>query len=210
MVQKASKNTFKRIHVIPAQKKDLPAIWQLYARVCGADCELPLTAAISTNGNTPTHAASNEVANAAGWILGIYPNKTDFEKRIAVEEFFIAQVDTPSGIVLAGAFGLDSMDDSDYAQASWKQQLHEDEVASIHMLAVLPEFRGLGVGDAMMRAAHCMSCDWGKKAIRLAVVKGNVAACTLYERHGFECVDTLSVYYESSGETPLLLFEKAL
>ena len=50
---------------------------------------------------------------------------------------------------------------------------------------VVPEHRGHGVGDALMQAALDHARSLGARRLMLEVAETNLAAQTLYQRHGF-------------------------
>jgi ribosomal protein S18 acetylase RimI-like enzyme len=53
-------------------------------------------------------------------------------------------------------------------------------------VAVVPNARGKGIGDALLRALLGRAREDGHAAISLSVDRQNAAAIRLYERHGFE------------------------
>jgi len=57
---------------------------------------------------------------------------------------------------------------------------------NIHDLAVLPEHRGKGIGQALMRAAQTHAQMLGCCKLTLEVLTGNVRAVRSYEQFGFE------------------------
>jgi len=60
-------------------------------------------------------------------------------------------------------------------------------------LAVLPEFRGLGLGGKMLDIAREQARERGLGTLSLLVFEQNQGACRLYEREGFEVVDRAQV-----------------
>jgi len=56
---------------------------------------------------------------------------------------------------------------------------------NIHDVAVLPRFRGLGVGTALFREAEKVALKRGCCKLTLEVLSGNTEAQRLYERLGF-------------------------
>ena len=70
---------------------------------------------------------------------------------------------------------------------------------NIHDLAVLPEFRGKGVGRALLRAAEEHARRKGCCKLTLEVQDDNAPARTLYQRFGFE-----DVVYGDSATTRFL------
>lgn len=58
-------------------------------------------------------------------------------------------------------------------------------IAMLHALAVLPEWRGRGLGAWMVRRAARFGFDHGAQDLALAVTVANAPARTMYERLGF-------------------------
>ncbi len=58
--------------------------------------------------------------------------------------------------------------------------------AEVRLLAVDPEARGAGIGDALLRASLELALEWGATALVLDTGELNLAAQRLYERLGFE------------------------
>lgn len=52
-------------------------------------------------------------------------------------------------------------------------------------VAIVPEHRGRGVGDALLRALKNVAGSQGFASLSLSVQRGNPGAVRLYERHGF-------------------------
>lgn len=73
-----------------------------------------------------------------------------------------------------------------------------DYEASIHTIGVEPEHQGKGVGTALLMALLARA-DELAAPVFLEVRTDNVAAITLYERHGFERVGLRKRYYQPSG-----------
>jgi ribosomal protein S18 acetylase RimI-like enzyme len=65
-------------------------------------------------------------------------------------------------------------------QSTGRRELYVADVA------VAPQFRRRGVGQALMRHAEEMARAWDKRALVLDVSTGNEAACRLYEQLGYE------------------------
>jgi putative acetyltransferase len=62
--------------------------------------------------------------------------------------------------------------------------------AEIKRLWVSPSARGLGTGEALLRAAMHAASEAGHRSARLTVWRWRTAALTLYERLGFKTVDS--------------------
>jgi ribosomal-protein-alanine N-acetyltransferase len=77
-------------------------------------------------------------------------------------------------------------------------------VAWIATVAVLPEFRGRGIGAALLQACEAQI---SVKRIRLCVRPSNDVAIRLYERFGYTRVGEWTKYYQD-GESALVLEKK--
>ncbi|SHM12476.1 GNAT family N-acetyltransferase [Vreelandella subglaciescola] len=71
--------------------------------------------------------------------------------------------------------------------------------AEIQAVGVLPERRGQGVGDALMRAAQRMAERFHSERLLLEVRAGNAAAIALYQRHGFSVDGRRNHYYPAAS-----------
>ena len=74
----------------------------------------------------------------------------------------------------------------DYHAIDWSQQVPDEKVAVIHILAVSPGYQGKGIGSEMIREAIRMAKSKGMQAIRLDALASNTPAHKLYERLGFD------------------------
>ncbi len=77
-------------------------------------------------------------------------------------------------------------------------------VAWIATVGVLPEFRGRGIGSALLEACEA-KISVGR--IRLCVRVSNDTAIRLYEKHGYVRVGEWSRYYQD-GESALVMEKK--
>jgi ribosomal protein S18 acetylase RimI-like enzyme len=75
---------------------------------------------------------------------------------------------------------------------------------NIHDLAVLPEYRGHGIGESLLQAVESTACERGCVKMTLEVQERNQRARQLYERVGFG----QPVYGVTTGGT--LFFSKCL
>lgn len=67
--------------------------------------------------------------------------------------------------------------------------------AEVQAMGVLPEQRGHGVGEALMRAARHTAKHLQSERLLLEVRAGNTAAIALYKRHGFSVDGRRKNYY---------------
>lgn len=109
--------------------------------------------------------------------------------------------------VIVGAMAVTMYQGEDYHAIDWSQQLPDDKVAVIHILAVIPDIQGKGIGSEMIREAIRLAQDNGMQAVRLDALASNTPAHRLYERLGFEYRGKQHLYAENTGWTDFYFFE---
>jgi ribosomal-protein-alanine N-acetyltransferase len=77
-------------------------------------------------------------------------------------------------------------------------QIRDD--VQINNVAVHPDHRGLGLGEAMLRYAIAKVRAAGAGFVTLEVRQSNTAAVTLYKKLGFEILGTRKNYYTKPDE----------
>lgn len=165
--------------------EDLDALENLYGEVCD-------------------HMAAT--VNYTGWKRDIYPARQDAEAGIREGTLFLAEENGRA----AGSFILSSRQEAAYAGVKWQAVLEEQDVRTIYTFAVSPQWRGKGVGRAMLARAAQYASEQGAKALRLDVYEKNLPAIRLYESAGFRYVDTVSLGLEDIGLDRFRLYEKLL
>lgn len=80
--------------------------------------------------------------------------------------------------------------------------LDEGEIANV---AVAPEARRRGIGDALLSAAVALAREAGLACLQLEVRAGNAPALALYEKRGFQAVGRRKNYYEKPREDAILM-----
>ena len=78
----------------------------------------------------------------------------------------------------------------------------------INNLAVVPEYRRLGVATALLRRVMEEAARFGIRRTMLEVRRSNTAARQLYERFGFVVTGTRSNYYTNPVEDALVLWRE--
>ncbi|HKE48296.1 MAG TPA: GNAT family N-acetyltransferase [Rhodanobacteraceae bacterium] len=81
-------------------------------------------------------------------------------------------------------------------------------IARLYSIAVAPEARGAGIGEALLAAAERDAREQGSTSLRLEVRTDNPAAQGLYERRGYRRFGRREGYYEDGAAA--LRYEKAL
>lgn len=81
-------------------------------------------------------------------------------------------------------------------------------LARLYSIAVAPEFQGMGLGLALLKAAEQAAYDHDRLFLRLEVREDNAAARRIYDRAGYKRIGRIENYYED-GEAALRM-EKRL
>jgi ribosomal-protein-alanine acetyltransferase len=92
-----------------------------------------------------------------------------------------------------------------YALVLYKER---SQGARLYSIVVGREFRGLGLGRELLKAAEKDALQNGCSTMRLEVRKDNPTAVGLYRRHGYAELGSIPDYYEDHMEA--LRFEKGL
>ena len=84
------------------------------------------------------------------------------------------------------------------------------EEAHITNVAVLPEYRGKGIGSKMLAEYIRVVREKGITAMTLEVRPSNQSAIALYEKFGFHSVGLRKGYYQDNGEAAMIMWNTKL
>ena len=144
--------------------------------------------------------------NYPGWAKNIYPTSEDAFLGIKEEALFVLEVNSH----IAGTIILRHKPEEGYRNAHWKVKGTYDQIYVIYTLAVHPNYLHQGIGGALLQFAEDLGKEEKCVALRLDVVKGNTPAIRLYQKCGFQYIDTVSLGYEAYGLPWYELYEKPL
>ena len=150
--------------------------------------------------NTP------EIEKYARWVYGKHPTDEALRSFIENGEMYLLA----DGGTVAGMVAIVMHQGPDYEDIPWTEKLENDQVATLHLLAVCPEYRGRSLGNTILELAGELAKQQGKRAIRLDVLESNRPARHLYEQNGFIFRGKEHWYAENTGWTDFLLYEKPL
>lgn len=158
----------------PATKEDIPKIAALYDRITAREAQ---------------------ETNYSGWAQGEYP--LEWTARDLFEAGGLFCIEGEDGRIIAAA-GYDNRHDDCYDTIPWGKQMPSDQTLCIHTLAVNPDCRGQGLGEAMMRFGFEKAMELGLSGIRIDTWVKNTPALKLYHKLGYRDVVVLSddVHYE--------------
>ena len=144
-----------------------------------------------------------EMATYARWSKGKHPTVEGIRAYIDEGSMYLYR---ESGIIV-GAMAVTMYQGEDYHAIDWTEQVADDKVAVIHILAVSPDAQGKGIGSEMIREAIRLAQNNGMLAIRLDALASNTPAHRIYERLGFEYRGKQHLYAENTDWTDFYFYE---
>ena len=138
-------------------------------------------------------------AMTATHIDQIYSIETQSFKTPWPRDFFVDEVTNPDSIsfvaIIAGAV------------AGYLCCRHIIDEAHIGNIAVSPQFRRLGVADALLLHLESVARAVKITALTLEVAEGNIAAQNLYKKHGYIIEGTRKNYYPDIGQDAFIMWK---
>ena len=144
-----------------------------------------------------------EMATYARWSKGKHPTVEGIRAYIDEGSMYLYREND----AIVGAMAVTMYQGEDYRAIDWTEQVADDKVAVIHILAVSPDAQGKGFGSEMIREAIRLAQNNGMQAVRLDALASNTPAHRLYERLGFEYRGEQHLYAENTGWTDFYFFE---
>lgn len=136
------------------------------------------------------------------WHWGIYPSEIDLKQKLENATVIIA-IDNDK-VISAGV--LTKGEDPNYLHVNWDH----DNAIVLHLFAVAKTSRGQGLAQKMLSAFDDYAKEHDYRAIHLDVMKGNVPAEKLYQKHGYQFVEEATIHYEDDGDTQAMMYQKDL
>lgn len=144
--------------------------------------------------------------NYPGWLKGIYPIREDAELGVKEDNLFVA---IENGRIV-GTIILNHKPEEAYNSVNWQNDFSYDDILVVHTFAVHPLFLHKGIGQKILEFAIEYAIDTKQKAIRLDVYENNLPAIHLYEKVGFQYIDTVDLGYGKYGVDWYKLYQKIL
>ncbi len=108
-----------------------------------------------------------------------YPNAEVFEKDIALNQLWVAEIDGAIG----GIAAITTDQEPEYAQVGW--DINELAIVT-HRLAVSTRFRGRGIAAALLIKAEQEAINRGIKFLRIDTNTSNQATQQLFPKLGYQ------------------------
>ncbi len=148
-------------------------------------------------------ARTPDISLHARWSKGKHPTADGIRAYIKEGCMFLYKEQD----IIVGAMAVTMYQGEEYHAIEWSEQVPDDKVAVIHILAVHPDRQGSGVGSEMVREAIRLARENGMKAIRLDALASNTPAHSMYKRLGFEYRGKQHLYAENTGWTDFNFFD---
>ena len=142
----------------------------------------------------------------ARWEYGRHPTEQGLRSYIENGEMYLLMLQES----IAGMVAVVMSQGQEYEAVSWAENLENHEVATLHLLAVCPEYQGRSLSGLILDLAGELAKKHGKKALRLDVLESNLPAQRMYEKAGFVYRGKQRWYAENTGWADFLLYEKKL
>lgn len=144
--------------------------------------------------------------NYPGWRKGIYPAYEDAAAGVAEGTLYVAK----TGGKVVGSMVLSHTQPPAYSSVKWGVDADSAHIFVIYTFAVHPDCLKKGVGISLLNfaARHCKKQQ--AKSIRLDVYEKNQPAIKLYQKCGFEYIDTVDLGLGEYGLKYFKLYEKLL
>ena len=155
---------------------------------------------IDVTENTP------DIRQHARWIYGRHPDDESLRAYIDNGEMYVLK----DGEEIVGMVAVVMHQDSDYEPIAWAEDLENDEVATLHLLAVCPAYRGRSLGAKILEEVTALALKNGQRAIRLDTLFCNLPAQHMYEKAGFTYRGKQNWYAGNTGWIDFLFYEKVL
>jgi GNAT superfamily N-acetyltransferase len=107
-----------------------------------------------------------------------YPNAEVFEKDIALQQLWVADIDGEIG----GVSAITTDQEPEYAHVGW--DLNETAIVT-HRLAVSPKHQGKGIAAALLIQAETEAKNRGIKVLRIDTNTANQATQRLFPKLGY-------------------------
>lgn len=148
----------------------------------------------------------SETVNYPGWRKGLYPVRQTAEAGIQEGSLYVAVWENQ----IVGSMILRHTPEPAYLPVTWTMNLEYEEVLVIYTFVVHPEYSGQGVGRELLEFASKVGIQSNIKALRLDVNNDNIPAIRLYEKCGFQYIDTVDLGLGEYNLPWFKLYEKIL
>ncbi|MFA9466664.1 MAG: N-acetyltransferase family protein [Velocimicrobium sp.] len=144
--------------------------------------------------------------NYPGWKKDVYPIRETAVDGISERCLYVAICNGK----IVGSIILRHEPEPAYLPVKWRNELDYEEVFVIYTFVVHPDYLGQGIGQAMLDFTSNIGNQLNIKSLRLDVYENNLPAICLYEKCGFEYIDTVDLGLSQYNLDWFRLYEKLL
>ena len=109
-----------------------------------------------------------------------------------------------------GSVILNHQPEKAYENIKWKIDVDYSHIFVVRTFVVHPSFLQMGVGRALMDYSLELAQRLGLSSVRLDVYEKNLPAISLYEKYGFDFIDTVDLGLGKYGLDWFKLYEKVI
>ena len=96
---------------------------------------------------------------------------------------------------------------SEYENINWNVNAEPNEIVVIHTFAITSNLAGKGIGKEIFGQIKTCALQKNKKTVRIDIINGNTGAQKVFEKFGFEYIDTVEIFHPAVGLEKFHLFE---
>lgn len=148
----------------------------------------------------------SRTVNYPGWIKGIYPIRQTALDGIKENQLYTLKHDNK---IIATAIIRNTPEEAYYG-VEWLTEDDYNQIAVVYTFAVHPDYLKQGIGREMLLRIIETCRLSGLKSIRLDVYENNAPAIKLYEKCGFQYIDTVDLGLAEYGLDRFKLYECVL
>lgn len=142
----------------------------------------------------------------ARWEYGKHPTDEMIQMYIDGGNMYLFMEDGN----LAGVIAITFSQGEDYHPVKWQVEANDDEVMVLHILGIIPDFQGKGIGKKMIQSALELGRTKKMKACRFDALSSNLPAQKLYESLGFVFCGKQHWFANNTGWTDFYLYERKM
>lgn len=190
------------MQIVKCSTKDITLLAAMnnLVKATAADFEKVRSAYIDIINRTPS------MKEYVRWEYGKHPSDEMIQKYIDGGNMYLFMEDGN----LAGVIAITFSQGEEYHPVKWQLEANDDEVMVLHILGIMPDFQGKGIGKKMIHAALELGRSNKMKVCRFDALSSNLPAQKLYEGLGFVFCGKQHWFADNTGWTDFYLYELAL
>ncbi len=169
----------------PADLNDLNAIIQIYDHILEKE---------------------EKTISYTNWQKGKYPTAAYAKAAIEAGTMFVLEENKS----ICGCVVLNHIQPPEYNAIDWKYAAKEEEIIVVHTLCISTAFTRMGYASKLMEHCECYAKKKGAAVIRLDTYEGNLPACQLYPKLGYDYAGTTKFHFQNIIWENLNCYEKLL